>query len=278
MIKLAAAALTDPGRRRPINEDQVWSQVYLSSRGDSIGLFIVCDGIGGHLGGEFASYWAVESVKRELGDLFCPGDPRATVHLTPEEIEASLNGTDLTRLSSIRKYEKMVEQAIQKANQVVYEYAQQKPHQAGDAGTTISMVLVINSWAIAANVGDSRTYLLHDRQIQQISKDHSLVATLVASGQIKPEEIYIHPQRNLIYRSLGQKRDAQVDTFIHKVLPGDYLLLCSDGLWEMVQDDNLLARLILEAETLEQACAKLVDTANIAGGEDNIGVVVVKIS
>jgi PPM family protein phosphatase len=278
MAKLTASALTDPGRRRQINEDQVWSQSYSSSKGDSVGLYIVCDGIGGHLGGEFASYWALEAVKHELSDLFCFGDPRATVHLTPEEIDASLNGVDLTRISNIRKYERMVDQAIQKANQVVYEYAQQKPQQAGDAGTTISMALVIGGWVVVANVGDSRTYLLRGNKVQQITKDHSLVATLVASGQIKPEDIFIHPQRNLIYRSLGQKRETQVDTFIHEVHPGDYLVLCTDGLWEMVQDDILLARLVLEAETLEQACAKLVNTANIAGGEDNIGVVVVKIS
>lgn len=278
MLKLNAAALTDTGRRRELNEDRVWVQVYEASEGEPVGLFIVCDGIGGYLGGENASHWAVETVKHELADLFCPPNPRATVLLPQAELDAALRGSESTRLSGIRKLENKVRQAVLKANLVVYEYAKAKPEQAGDAGTTISMGLVLGDRMVVANVGDSRAYMIRNGQLQQLTQDHSLVATLVASGQIQPQEVFSHPQRNLIYRSLGHKRDVQVDTYVHMLASGDTLLFCSDGMWEMVQDSNEIARLALESRSPEEACKQLVDAANAAGGEDNIGVIVVNVT
>jgi PPM family protein phosphatase len=277
MSTLEAAVLTDPGRTRSINEDRAWMQLYNTSDGEPVGLFVVCDGVGGHLGGEVASHWAVETVRQELGELFCPPDPRATVMLSPVEIAAAMQGTEATRHSNLQKLESLVQEAVQKANRVVYEYALKKPEKAGDAGTTITMAMLVGNRAVIGNVGDSRTYLLRAGMLKQLTRDHSLVATLVASGQIKPEEIFVHPQRNLIYRSLGHKQDVQVDTFIQILQPEDHLLLCSDGLWEMLQDDTLIARIILEAGSPDVACRKLIDAANTAGGEDNIGVVVVKV-
>jgi protein phosphatase len=276
MIKLQAFAITDPGRERQENEDRVWAQIYEASEGEAVGLFIVCDGIGGHLGGECASHWAIETVKLELQKLFCPPDPRATVHLSREELESWEHTGQTTRLSQMKKLDDRVRAAIEKANQVVYAYAQQKPDKAADAGTTISMALVAGSRTIVANVGDSRTYLLRGDRMRQITKDHSLVASLVESKQIEPKEIFNHPQRNLIYRSLGNKKEVQVDTFVEILKEGDYLLLCSDGLWEMVQDERTMARMIIESESLEEAGQKLVKAANTAGGEDNIGLVIVK--
>lgn len=278
MLKLNAAALTDTGRRRELNEDRVWVQVYEASEGEPVGLFIVCDGIGGYLGGENASHWAVETVKHELADLFCPPNPRATVLLPQAELDAALRGSESTRLSGIRKLENKVRQAVLKANLVVYEYAKAKPEQAGDAGTTISMGLVLGDRMVVANVGDSRAYMIRNGQLQQLTQDHSLVATLVASGQIQPQEVFSHPQRNLIYRSLGHKRDVQVDTYVHMLASGDTLLFCSDGMWEMVQDSNRITRLALESRSPEEACKQLVDAANAAGGEDNIGVIVVNVT
>jgi protein phosphatase len=276
MIKLEAVALTDPGRERQVNEDRVWAQVYEASEGETVGLFIVCDGMGGHLGGECASHWAVETVKYELQKLFLPPDPRATVKISKAELESWQHTGQTTRLSQMRKLDDRVREAIEKANRVVYEYAQQKPEEAADAGTTISMALVTGSRTIVANVGDSRTYLLRGDRMRQITKDHSLVASLVASKQIKPEEIFNHPQRNLIFRSLGNKLEVQVDTFIETLKEGDYLFLCSDGLWEMVQDEKTIARIIKESKTLEEAGERLLEAANAAGGEDNIGLVIVK--
>jgi protein phosphatase len=277
MTKLEAAALTDPGRERTVNEDHVWTQVYSASEGEPVGLFIVCDGVGGHLGGECASHWAIEAVKHELAELFCQPDPRATVHIPKAELEAAGWENEATRHSVIRKTENLVIYAVHRANQVVYEYAQKKPQQAADAGTTITMAVVQGNRTVVANVGDSRTYLLRGGHLRKITQDHSLVATLVASGQIQPDEIYLHPQRNVIYRSLGHKREVQVDSFIEVLKPDDTLLLCSDGLWEMIQDNQLIVRLIEGSATPAQACQKLVDAANAAGGDDNIGVVVVRV-
>lgn len=277
MINITAAALTDPGKHRPMNEDRVWAEVYNPSEGEPVGLFIVCDGMGGHLGGECASHWATESVKRELADYFCPKDPRATVRLSETQVSEQTSGRPVTRKSDVTKIENHILAAIQNANDVVYEYARQKPAEARDAGTTITLVFLRGNRAIIANVGDSRTYLIRDGDIKQITKDHSLVASMVSNGQLLPEEIYTHPQRNVVYRSLGQKQQVQTDTFIETMQPGDYLLLCSDGLWEMVHDDNLIADIIINSSDPVEACERLVPSANQAGGEDNIGVVVIKI-
>jgi len=277
MLNLLAATLTDAGRARDTNEDRVWAQVYTPSQGVPLGLFVVCDGMGGHLGGEFASQLAIEAIKQALAGLFSPKDPRATVMLSQAELEAEQASAHLTRRSAGSEIEAQVQRAVQKANSVVYTYARQKPHQAGDAGTTVTLALVQGRRAVIANVGDSRTYLLRDQKLQQITQDHSLVASLAAAGQIQPEEIYIHPQRNMIYRSLGQKGQVQLDIFVELLKPGDYLLLCSDGFWEMVHDPVIIARLVENASDPAQACQNLVEAANAAGGEDNIGVVVVKV-
>ena len=277
MVMLEAATATDSGRERSDNQDRVWAQVYQPSEGESIGLFIVCDGIGGHLGGECASHWAVEAVKHEMEDLFAPKDPRGTVALPKEELESISEDVKVTRVSGMQKMERLVRQSVQRANRVVLEYAQNKPEAAGDAGTTITLALVLGNRAVIANVGDSRTYLIRNNRLQQITKDHSLVATLVANHQLKPSEIYTHPQRNLIYRSLGLKSDVEVDIFVQVFKPGDQLLLCSDGLWEMLPDDKLLVELVTKADTPQEACRQLVEAANRAGGEDNIGVVVLKV-
>ncbi len=277
-MKLYAASKTDSGRKREANEDHVWEQVFTDSNKKDLGLFLVCDGMGGHLGGEHASYWAIEAIKFDFQPFFCPGDPRATLHLpfddTDEEAMQEIENSLARTRSDI---EELAQKAIQKANQVVFEYSQQKPQKAAEAGTTLAMAVVNDDQVLIANVGDSRTYVLRDGKLRQISKDHSLVASLVASGQLEPDEIYTHPQRNMIYRSIGQKKDVQIDLYWENLQAGDYLLLCSDGLWEMVQDDQKLARLIEKYAAPELICDRLVDAANAAGGEDNIGIVVVKI-
>ncbi len=277
MVSLVAASLTDMGQIREENEDCVWSQVYNSSNKTPLGLFIVCDGMGGHMGGKHASFWAVEAIKREFSTLFVSKDPRATLILTDEDIEKVKAGQLLTpKTPEEPDIEELATLAIQKANFVVYDYARHKPHSAGNAGTTITMAVLHGPQAIIANIGDSRTYLLRNHALRLITRDHSLVASLISEGHILPNEIYTHPQRNVIYRYLGQKGKAQPDIYQQTLQPGDQLLLCSDGLWEMIRSEQEMARIMENASDPLQACHDLVDAANHNGGEDNISVIVVK--
>jgi len=278
MANLKYAARTDPGKERELNEDNVWAQVLETSNDGPVGLFIVCDGLGGHLGGEVASHWAIETLKKELAEVFIHRDPRATVRLTETEMNEGLDGIDATRLSSTSKIESQVIEALQKANHVVREVALQRPEQAADAGTTVTMAIVIGGRAIIANIGDSRTYLVRKHELRQITRDHSLVASLVENGQLKPQDVFNHPQRNVIFRSLGQKRQVQVDTFWEMLEPGDYLFLCSDGLWEMIPDEKEIVSIIEGTRSLDNACQKLINAANSAGGVDNISVILARYS
>jgi len=278
MLKLKAASLTHPGLFREENEDSVWSQIFAPPKRQPSGLFIVCDGMGGHMGGKYASYWAVEAIKSEFGELLATKDPRATLVLSAADVKAVREGKYVAPEPAETDLEKITKSAIQKANKVVFNYSRHKPKQAANAGTTIAMAVVRGKQAFFANVGDSRGYLLRDHELLQVTRDHSLVATLVSEGQILPDEVYTHPRRNMIFRFLGQKGLVQVDIFEKELQPGDYLLLCSDGLWEMVHDNTRIVDRIENAKDPKDACQKLVDAANAAGGEDNVGVVVVQIN
>ena len=134
-------------------------------------------------------------------------------------------------------------------------------------------VLVLNDTAVAANVGDSRVYLWRDGKLAQITQDHSLVASLIAVGELEPEEIYTHEKKSVIYRSIGDKPDVEVDTFVTPLQDGDRLVCCCDGLWEMIRDEGI-AEVMLSEPDPQQACNEMVKRANFAGGEDNISVIV----
>jgi protein phosphatase len=139
----------------------------------------------------------------------------------------------------------------------------------------VTAAFVQDGTAYVANIGDSRTYLFRNGDLTPLTKDHSLVARLVEAKQIEPEDIYTHPQRNLIYRSLGAgHKTVDPDVFHEGLQPGDILLLCSDGLWEMVHDSDL-ARVLREQHEPQKACDILIDLANDNGGEDNITAVIV---
>ncbi len=165
--------------------------------------------------------------------------------------------------------------AVEHSSQAIVDYGAEH-REARGMGATVTTVLVMDGQAFIANVGDSRTYLLRDGKLDRVTRDHSLVARLVEAGQIEPEDVYDHPSRNLIYRSLGAGHaEVDVDIFHEKLRAGDALLLCSDGLWEMIRDPQL-QQLITEHENLEKACEILIDVANENGGEDNITAVLVR--
>jgi serine/threonine protein phosphatase PrpC len=295
-LKLTAADKTDVGKQREQNEDSVYKHIESSENGD-LGLFLVADGMGGYQAGEVASRITVETVSRAMSDFFkplheqttikldissAPLDPEATITLpapapAPAGTAKSQKTQKLPEMLAQKSVEDKLVAAIQQANREILRYGEQKAAARG-LGSTITTALISNDQAYIANVGDSRTYLLRNGELKPITKDHSLVARLVEAKQIEPEDVYSHPQRNLIYRSLGAgHKTVDVDVFHETLCPDDVLLLCSDGLWELVHRDDLLKELSARSSP-QKICDTLIDLANANGGEDNITAVVVQVS
>ncbi len=248
---------THPGRQRSGNEDAVASvTLNLEQEGQTlpVGLYLVADGMGGHAAGDLASRIVTQ---------------RVTARLVQEGIVPKLRQWQAVDVSALGN---LLVQAIQHANGDLIHYARET---GSDLGSTLTAALIAGDAAFVANVGDSRTYLLRDNRLTQITRDHSLVARLAEAGIIRPEEIRTHPRRNEIYRSLGHHAQVEVDLFPLTLQRGDRLILCSDGLWEMVPDDKI-RQVVQKARTPQQACDALIEAANQAGGEDNITVIVVE--
>ena len=201
-------------------------------------LFAVADGMGGARGGEIASRVAATA----LGE--------------------SVDGSGEARVVAL----------IQEANRQVYERAREDSDASG-MGTTITVALFENGIVSIGHVGDSRAYLIRDRKVDQLTEDHSLVAELVRTGRLSPEEAESHPQRSVITRALGTDPDVDVDTFSIEANPGDLFLICSDGLTSMVGDEEILDVVEPRRDDLDSAAKELVAAANRSGGEDNITVV-----
>lgn len=257
------------------NQDRIWYQVSRKAAHSPLALLVVSDGVGGHRGGAYASHWVIETIKHTLSDLLTDIPSRDTVRLEALPQSASPITNKLPQQPEVELSERL-EIAVQKAHTVVQEFSIRKPDLAANSGATITMACLQDSRAFISNVGDSRTYIIRDGLIQQITQDHSLVAALVTSGQIQPEDVYSHPHRNIIFRSLGQRKDLDVDIFECEIQEGDIFVLCSDGLWEMVHDDQILAH-ILASPNLDQAVATLIAAANEAGGLDNISVILCRV-
>jgi protein phosphatase len=268
---LSVAALTDVGRERSLNEDGYYFKVVQSSDEGLLGLFMVADGMGGHLAGEVASYWAIHTLKRDLSPLFRPQDPALTRRLDMEELAAvgsgvtlRLDETELTRL---------LQHAVERANQVLLGYARKHREQAANLGTTLTLAVVEDYQATVVHIGDSRAYLWRAGQLRQLTEDHTVPGALLKQNKISPEEVYDHPHRNVLYRCLGLKPGIEIDQSpAVKLRAGDALLLCSDGLWSMVHPEARLAALLAAGGEPKAICRRLVDAANEAGGEDNITV------
>lgn len=230
---------TDVGMVREVNQDFVF--VSEAPIGSLPNLLVVADGMGGHKAGEYASKFAVEVVKQELEQS------------TQEEPEA------------------MMKNAIITANQRLRDAAREDSRFHG-MGTTLVVATVIERTLYFANVGDSRLYLLNE-DIRQLSKDHSLVQEMVRLGGINQEEAKHHPDKNIITRAVGGREEVEVDFFEYRLKKGDIILMCTDGLSNMVEDDEIL-RIVKRSRDVVEAVEQLIERAKINGGSDNIGVIV----
>lgn len=240
------------GKQRDHNEDSLFA-LSLTSGGESggypFGLFIIADGMGGHQYGEVASSTATRSmvsyVMRSLQPFFAAPS---------EGMDQSIQ--DLMR-AAINEAQRAVTQA------------------APGSGTTLTVALVLGNQATIGHVGDSRAYAIHHGGGEAITRDHSLVKRLEELGQISSDEAAIHPQRNVLYRALGQGDILEPDIFTLPFPQPGYLLLCSDGLWSVVPEEHVF-NIVINAKDLQHACQQLVAAANEAGGPDNISAILVQ--
>jgi protein phosphatase len=250
-IRIEARGITDVGQRREHNED-----AYLVE--ESLGLFVVADGMGGHAGGGTASRLAVETILA------------AVAHAREAEPERFAGGgADDTRVPDLLQH------AVEEACAVIYATAQRDPELAG-MGTTVTAALLDGRTAFVAHVGDSRCYLLRGGRIYQVSEDHSLVNEQLKAGAISAEEAKHSRFKNIITRSVGFEQHVQVDLMGLELEPGDAVVICCDGLSNLVDDPEILS--IVEGSPLDLAPGRLVALANDRGGDDNITVIVIKVS
>jgi serine/threonine protein phosphatase PrpC len=269
-IRIQTAKHTDPGRIRERNEDA--SMTYVASGPQAgVALLIVADGMGGYRAGDRASELTVETIFKELEPALgpTPASGQPTIKLADRAATDGERSTvELPETADSAYYGQAITRAVRQANTAIRSFGRAHRDARG-LGSTVTLALIVRDRAYIANVGDSRSYLFRNGELRLITRDHSLVARLVESGAIEQDEVYTHPRRNLIYRSLGAEDEIEVDLFEETLQSGDMLLLCSDGLWEKVREPDIVAVLAGEPD-LDTALAKLIDLANEGGGEDNI--------
>ncbi len=234
-------AKTDVGVKRAVNQDYVFTSE--APIGGLPNLFLVADGMGGHNAGDFASRFVVEDIKQGLLE--------SEEHF-PEAILRSV---------------------IEKANRKLMEEAAKDVRLEG-MGTTLVAATIIEHTLYFANIGDSRLYLIND-EIRQLSKDHSLVQEMVRLGGINADEAKHHPDKNIITRAIGVTEKLEIDFFEYHLQAGDVVLMCTDGLSNMVEDEHIF-RIVKSSRDVVEIVERLVEEANNNGGNDNIGVAVIR--
>jgi protein phosphatase len=239
---LKAFSITDIGERRRINQDYVYCSE--TAVGILPNLFVVADGMGGHNAGDYASRFCVEFFRRKIeeSDMVSP-------------IQA-------------------IKSALAETNKALLGEAEQQIELEG-MGTTFVVATVFDKEMYVANIGDSRLYVIGN-EMKQITEDHSLVEAMVKTGEIKRSEARVHPNKNIITRALGANEEVESDFFEVSLEEGDIVLMCSDGLTNMLEDETI-EQIIRENEDLETAAATLVNHANQNGGKDNIAVIIIKV-
>lgn len=243
------------GCQREHNEDAIFTLTTNLVAGDSIepfGLYIIADGMGGHQYGEIASAVSIRGMASYvINKLFLPW-----LDDSSSGIQASLH--------------EVMQDGISEAQRMIIR-------DAPGGGTTLTAAMILNNRVTITHVGDSRAYLIHpDKTTQILTHDHTLVKRLEELGQITPEEAAVHPQRNVLYRALGQGDPFEPDVDSYQLPESGYLLICSDGLWGVVDHEKVID-VIFSGQNPQEACSILVDAANAAGGPDNISVILVRL-
>jgi serine/threonine protein phosphatase PrpC len=251
---IQAFGRSDVGRRRKLNEDS-----YVIA--ENLGLFAVCDGMGGHNAGEVASGMAVAELTRFIRDS----------HAADFEKIAWAYGVD----AALSRDGNRIRTAIKLANEKVFCAAGTNEACAG-MGTTVVATLVKDDLLSVGWAGDSRCYLLRDGQLNQLTRDDSWVSAAASEGILSVEEIERHPLRNIITKAIGARDSIEVDIVEERLRQGDRVLLCTDGLHSMISGPEILAGLNQAGDDLAQAVGRLIDAANEAGGKDNVSVVVLR--
>ena len=252
-MTVTAAGLSDVGKKRKTNEDSFHID-------PGRGLFIVADGMGGHAAGEVASQLAVDTIQEFL--RMSDADSEIT---WPFEFDESLSAGG-----------NRIQAAIHLANREIVRHMQTQEDTRG-MGTTVVTAVVADDSCFIGHVGDSRAYLIRDGTIQQLTRDHTFVNEQVERGFMSRAEADRHPARNILTRAVGSSEELHVDLVETRLAAGDRILLCSDGLSSMVQDEEIL-RTLEEHPDLEDACQALVSLANQNGGWDNVTAVVIRAS
>ncbi|MFZ5555423.1 MAG: Stp1/IreP family PP2C-type Ser/Thr phosphatase [Pseudomonadota bacterium] len=249
---LEVVGLSDPGMVRSHNEDSIGT---LPERG----LAILADGMGGYNAGEVASGIAVSLIAAEMKQTLADHDPA--------QVDAGTGGTLAERL---------LRDQVQRANASVYQAAQSQPQYSG-MGTTLVVALFFDNRVAVAHIGDSRAYRLRGDELMQVTRDHSLLQEQIDSGMITKEEARLSMHKNLVTRALGIDPHVEPEIHVHDAKPEDIYLLCSDGLNDMVEDEEIRLTLLTMRGNLPLAARQLVRLANDNGGRDNVSVVLVKV-
>jgi serine/threonine protein phosphatase PrpC len=246
---------SDVGQARTNNQDSVLTFLASSSSVDDqpeFGIFVVADGMGGHHDGEKASALTARVVAHHLSsEIFLP----MLAHKDPDAERPTIS--------------EILREAVQKANDTVVT-------DVPEGGTTVTAAAIMGDLAYIGHVGDSRAYIIDKNNIEQLTRDHSLVRRLIELEQLTEEEALEHPQRNVLYRAIGQNETIDVDAITRRLQPGSRLLICSDGLWNLVPTEEIKS-VVFSSSSPQQACEQLVKLANDRGGPDNISVILVKI-
>ena len=251
---IEAFGKTDVGRRRKLNEDSFLVDPETQ-------LYAVCDGMGGHNAGEVASRMAIEAL-----DAFVQKSHREKEITWPYGLDADLSFAG-NRLKT----------AIKLANRKVFRAADNREDYTG-MGTTVVAALVTEADRLltVGSAGDSRCYVLRNGELKQITTDDSWVSAAWAEGILSAEEIERHPLKNVITKAVGAKDTIEIDVVEHKLESGDLVLICSDGLHSMINDEAIREVLVARGASLEEAAGGLIDAANEAGGRDNVSVVLLR--